>query len=370
VASRLLLVLLTFVVGALMNTGCSRCSREEPVAKLESMQGDVRRSVAAHVGSWNPTAIGAVFLLGDGLRTAHAAEAVLGLDDGSKLRVRQDTTIRFSNRRPEGKKQAFDVEAGQVLVEAGPSELSLVTRLGIARVQANGKLLIHRSAEGLQYDVTVGLALFESSDGQQRVDAGQSYFVSVGAAIVELAHGDAGRPLASNPPMLDAAVAPTGVPEDGLPAHGSTRLEGRGLDYSDISAEAGESFVVHDPRPPTAIRLQFAGRCRAGGVIRVSSGSGAQFASGESSAALAFGAGRHNYTLHCLGDSGPTEATTAKGNITVLKDAGTRPVPTTPPATSISIDGREYTVMYQNQLPRIAIAWPHAPSAPNYTLHV
>lgn len=503
---RLLLLLLFSMLAAVMSGGCARCTREQAIAKLESAQGDVRRSEAAHPSEWNPTALGAIFGLGDGLRTAHAAEAVLGLDDGGKLRVRPDTTIRFANQRPAGRRQAFDVEAGQVMVETGPSELSLQTRLGVARVQANSRLLIHRSAEGLQYDVTVGQALFESSEGQQQVDAGQSYYVSVGVAVLDSVQPDAGRVLAPVQAVADAGSAPaaldgeipaqvigngvsqkashersyqpvpagsarlqrgalirvqagssvelqqggatvllsgpssyhlgsrdTGIElqngklsvtgasrivvpggiietadsssaavetaggrrtrvrvskgwanvssekgnarvsageEATVSADGATQLAGRGLEYSDMSAQAGESFVVHDPRPPTAVRLQFAGLCSSGGVVRVNSAAGAQFASGDGSAALAFRPGRSTYTVHCLGDNGPAETAVAKGSITILKDAGTRPVPTAPPATSITTDGRDYTVMYQNQLPRIAVSWSNAPPSSSYTLHV
>jgi hypothetical protein len=505
---RRLLVLFFVLLGLLLGVGCARCGRDQSVAKLEQKQGDVRRSGVASANTWKPTTVGAAFLLGDGLRTAQASAAILGLDDGSKLHVRQNTTIRFSSQRPTDKKQAFDVEAGQVLVEAGASEVSLVTRLGIARVQAKGKLLIQRLADGLHYDVTVGRALFESSAGQQAIEAGQSYFVSVGAATLESANADAGHaPATGTPATVDAGnaapqdldgdvpvqvsgkgvsqrlrderrfepvppgaallqhgatirvqagssveirqhgttlllsgpssynlgtrerpvelrsgklsvtgasriVVPGGIIETAqgtaaaletlgsrrtrvrvsmgsatvsnekgstkisageeatLSADGSTRLEGRGLEYSDISAEAGESFFVHDPRPPTAIRLQFGGRCPSGGVVRVHSGSGGQFANGENSASLAFGAGRHSYTLHCLGDQIDREATVARGTITVLHDAGTRPVPNTPPATSINIDGRGYNVMYQNQLPRLVVTWPHAPAASGYALHV
>ena len=36
----------------------------------------------------------------------------------------------------------------------------------------------------------------------------------------------------------------------------------------------------------------------------------------------------------------------------------------------MNLDGHDYTVMYQNQLPNITVAWPKAPSANSFTLTV
>jgi hypothetical protein len=506
---RLLLLCLTSLLAALLLSGCKACSRSAALATLQSKQGEVKRNQAAERSVWNVADVGVAFGVGDALRTARAASAMLSLDGGGKLQVRGDTTLRFQNRRPSSKSKDFDVETGQVLLEAGAEELLLATGIGVARIEPNGSLLIRRTADGVQFDVTVGRARFESGDAAQTLEPGQSYVVNVGNAVIEKterpdaghsrdvsveradagaaapadsengvsarvtgsgvslkgpseqkwtsvapgvtrirpgatvrvqtgssvelerghakvalsgagsynvkANGDAFVELQSGHLSVSGAtriVVPGGViettensaaaletlgknrtrvrvaqgsanligtqgstkvsagEEATLSADGSTKLDGRGLAYFDITADAGESFVVHDPKPPTAVRLLFGSRCSAGGTIRVGGKNGGQFASGESSAALGFGVGRSDYALYCLTDGGLAPSPVARGTLTILRDAGTRPVPTTPPSTSVNVDGRNYTVMYQNQLPSLTVVWPNAPQASNYTLYV
>jgi hypothetical protein len=506
---RVLLLGLVSLLFALLFSGCKACSRSPALAILDSKQGDVKRNEAVERNVWKFADVGAAFGIGDALRTASAASALLSLEGGGKLQVRPDTTIRFQNRRPSSKSKDFDVETGQVLLEAGDQDLLLATGIGVARIEPNGSILIRRTADGVRFDVTVGRARFESGDTTQTVEPGQSYVVSVGRAVVEkteqpdagtsrvaiVEQADAGaetpadvengvsarvtgngvilkdlsdqtwksvapgaaqiRPgatvrvhagstvelergsakvalsgvgsytvkgnsdalveLQSGNLSVSGAtriVVPGGIIEtaDGsvaaletlgktrtrvrvsqgsakliggrastkvsageeatLSADGSTQLEGRGLAYFDITADAGESFVVHDPKPPTAVRFLFGSRCSAGGTIRIGSKNGGQFASGESSAALGFGVGRSDYALYCLGDDGPASRPVARGTMTILRDAGTRPVPTTPPSTSVNVDGRNYTVMYQNQLPTLTVVWPNAPQTSTFTLHV
>jgi hypothetical protein len=150
---------------------------------------------------------------------------------------------------------------------------------------------------------------------------------------------------------------------------GQTRVEGTSLAYADLVVRAGDSLSVHDPRPPTAVRFEFGALCPTGGLIRVTS-KRKHFAVGQTSVSLGLPAGQQAYTLHCLGSDGPEEAPKAKGTLTVLSDAGTRPVPTRPPSTSINVDGRTYTVTYQNQLPNLSVQWPGAPDADSYTIGV
>ena len=64
-----------------------------------------------------------------------------------------------------------------------------------------------------------------------------------------------------------------------LAADGAVKLAGKGLDYADITVNSGESLVVHDPRPPTAVRVLFQGACAEGGSVRVQ-GKGRSFTVG------------------------------------------------------------------------------------------
>ena len=145
-------------------------------------------------------------------------------------------------------------------------------------------------------------------------------------------------------------------------------MQGKGLGYADIGIDAGQSVVVHDPKPPTAIRVRFAGNCPNGGVLRSTSKGQKQFASGEGAVALPFKPGVHDYRLHCVADDGEEKAPAASGKLTILHDAGTRPMPKKPPSTGVLADGRTYTVLYQNQLPAVSIRWPKAPEAGSFVL--
>jgi hypothetical protein len=72
-----------------------------------------------------------------------------------------------------------------------------------------------------------------------------------------------------------------------------------------------------------------------------------------------------------LDDAGRVRAAVATGKITVLADAGTRPVPEKAPSTFVDVNGRNYTVLYQNQLPQVTARWSApAGSGGGYKLYV
>jgi hypothetical protein len=60
----------------------------------------------------------------------------------------------------------------------------------------------------------------------------------------------------------------------------------------------------------------------------------------------------------------------ANGRLAVQRDAATRRLPRTPPVVDVEVDGRRYTVRYQNLLPKLSVHWPSAPSAASYVLQV
>ena len=82
---------------------------------------------------------------------------------------------------------------------------------------------------------------------------------------VQVARGMATLVNGQPPTRVSAGQAAT------LSGDGSAQLEGSSLAYADMTAHVGESFVVHDPGPPTAIRFLFDARCTTGGVVRVQS---------------------------------------------------------------------------------------------------
>ena len=152
---------------------------------------------------------------------------------------------------------------------------------------------------------------------------------------------------------------------------GKLTVSGRGPGFADLSVGAGNSLLVHDPRPPTAVSVAFEQQCEGVGIVeRVRGGAVKASASGIGSASLHFKRGQHDYRVRCLSLDGKLSAPMARGRITVLRDAGTAALAKTPPVTSINVDGRSYTVLYQNRLPAVNVRWPNAPEAAAYTLTV
>ena len=151
---------------------------------------------------------------------------------------------------------------------------------------------------------------------------------------------------------------------------GGVSVKGRGLTDSDLDVPVGQSLVVHDPRPPTKVGFSFDGTCARGKLELTGSKAaipGDDSAIGENKLVLQV-SGRVDYTLRCLDAEGKPGPVAARGSVAVMADAGTRPVPKTAPSTTIDLNGRAYTVLYQNQLPRVTLRWSGAPAASSYLL--
>lgn len=163
--------------------------------------------------------------------------------------------------------------------------------------------------------------------------------------------------------------------EEGLmTTDGKVSVEGRGINKTDLLVTAGQSMVVHDPAPPTAVRFVFAQLCKKG-IIRLSGPASAlpsgSKARGTADVALHIGPATTKYALHCIDDAGKESGPKASGSITVLNDAGSRPMPKQAPTTTIDVNGRGYTVLYQNQLPAVTLRWSDAPKeADGFKLYV
>lgn len=150
---------------------------------------------------------------------------------------------------------------------------------------------------------------------------------------------------------------------------GQLKVQGRGIGFFDVSLVAGGGLVVHDPSPPTAVRVDFGQRCPHVGIVE-QDGKGGARAVGSQAANLRFNAGTTPYQLRCLSADGELGVVIAKGKVTIVHDAGTAALPTKAPSTVVATDGRAYTILYQNLLPTITVQWPGAPPAPKYTLTV
>jgi ferric-dicitrate binding protein FerR (iron transport regulator) len=153
--------------------------------------------------------------------------------------------------------------------------------------------------------------------------------------------------------------------EDGTLGKKGAEVQGRGPAYVDLVVTPGASFAVHDPRPPTSIGFSTGAKCPSGATIQL--GSGPRVRSNGATATVLVSPGAHKYSIRC---ASADEDVVASGSIAVLADSGTARIPRTAPATSVDTDGRSYTVLYQNLLPKITIRWPNAPPGSGYMLHL
>lgn len=154
-----------------------------------------------------------------------------------------------------------------------------------------------------------------------------------------------------------------------LDAKGVAVVAARGLDRADLAIRAGESIVVRDPRGTTAVGFDFSSVCPGAAVVsRGADNAGA--VRGDRRVNMAVPGGHHEYSIRCIGAEGVEERPAATGTVTVIADAARAELPKVPPATLVDMDGRRYTVLYQNQLPSVIARWTDAPAGKTYALHL
>ncbi len=212
-ASRLALVAVTLLVG------CARCG-EEPLALLESVRGEVWRDRAEEPGRWKRAEVEERFGLGDGLKTGTASEAVLALRGGGRLRVDPSTIVRFRASPPDragGAGPTLAVESGEVELLAGSGARRFWTELGLARIEAGGRLRLGSEGGRRTLRLELGRATLERSGEPVRtLLPGEGVSLEIGRAeleplaLVPPADGGGGEPAgargADAGAMLDAAV--------------------------------------------------------------------------------------------------------------------------------------------------------------------
>jgi hypothetical protein len=210
------------------------------------------------------------------------------------------------------------------LAAGGTGEVRVEVPGGVIVVAAAGQAKLHVNDKSTtRVEVQAREAVLETARGRERIAAGER-----------------------------ATLAPGG----------EVSVEGRSLSYADIEITAGHSLVIHDPNPPTAARFLFAGVCPQTGVLTLARNGDKKgaFAAGRDAIALPVPAGTYRYELRCeTADLKPAR----QGRLVVMKDGGTRAMAAHPPSTQLQADGRNYTVLYQNRLPDITLAWPNAPAA-------
>jgi hypothetical protein len=96
---------------------------------------------------------------------------------------------------------------------------------------------------------------------------------------------------------------------------------------------------------------------------------GKQRTRGQGKVSAALPAGSHGYEVFCVNPDGSlVAAAIASGAISVVRDSGSAQLPVRAPSAQIDADGKRYTVLYQNLLPRITLVWPNAPKSSRYVV--
>jgi len=140
--------------------------------------------------------------------------------------------------------------------------------------------------------------------------------------------------------------------------------------YFDLRITPGESFTIHDPRPPTAVQFQFAGKCPQGGIVELDRDARfrtAKVSGGKEAANHLVKGGRWHYRLRCTSGAGEGAAV-ASGVVSVIHDGGTRSLPPKPGVNPFELDGRPWAFSYQSAIPDLAVKFPG--TAASFKLHL
>ncbi|HEX2872492.1 MAG TPA: FecR family protein [Polyangiaceae bacterium] len=328
------------------------CGHGDELAKLQAMRGTVERDVASKQGAWGRAAVGASFVVGDGVRTAKAATAELKLSDGSGLTLQEKSLLRFLASPPGKKSRGLALEAGEVELDVGASGLEIETPAGPATLDPGTRVRLRKTEQGTRFSVEIGAA--HLTDLHRDLKPGEQIEIGIGRAVIE--------PSAPTPaPSALPPSAPSARPADSVQASADSRT--RGPDVVDLPATAGDSLIVHDPHPPTVVGFATPG-CAGLAVLEV--GTKRRETVGAGRVTASFAAGAQRYRLRCDAEAAPF----AEGMVTVLPDAGNRRLASAAPANRIDADGRRYTILYQSLLPKVSVRWPNPPAGGPFALFV
>lgn len=248
----------------------------------------------------------------------------------------------------------------------GPAEVTVGQPGGDLLEAHTGSALIKATDARVRIRVPGGVIVARRAPGagtQTRVEVGKkSTRITPASGVVEVT-SDRG----------DTEILTLGE-RASLDRGGSIETRGRAPEYADLVISAGESASVHDPRPPTAVAIDFAGVCPAEGVVEVATSrrfKGAlRMSTGTAKAHVLLDRGSHFYRVRCLEGGVPEPRARQSGRLQVLRDDGTRQMPRRAPKNPVAADGRRYTVLYQNRLPEIELYWRNPGAGGPYQLHI
>jgi hypothetical protein len=327
-----------------------RWMRDDSLATLVEVSGEPERDTADAKEVWGQASVGDSFHNGDGARTSDVAVAHFRLFNGARLRLKPASKIRFQRGKAQGT-IGLAVDVGEADIQSSEGQVLIDSEFGALVLDKNSAITMSRTGGRMAVDVELGR--IEIGQDRRAVEAGQSLELELGGIVVDVAMEVAEAPTAT-------PVAPTATPAE--PEEAPLDV-GDGVGRADVVVAAGESFVVHDPLPPTAVGISVGGVCEGPARLTV----GRLKTDGRGQANLKLPAGQHRYEVRCLNKP---QVVVATGGIRIVKDSGSRQLPSFSPTANVTTDGRSYTVMYQHRLPTVTVSWPTAPVASSYSLQV
>lgn len=256
------------------------------------------------------------------------AGAALSVPDGSTLEVLKD---------------------GARAVTSGPSELKLGDGSTLVAI-AKGNVTLHG-------DTAPAVATVPGGTVTSTVGGAGSLYVDGKSSTIDGERGDTVVESPKGKQTLAAGRSAT------LLGNGDIQLMPAAPTKTVVTITAGESATIHDSKAPAPVRIAFAEACPGAGVVELAKDRSFKKviarSGGTAAANVLAPAGTFNYRVRCPGGSGAT------GTLRIVRDSGRTPLPIAAARTSIEMDGREYTVLYQNVLPQLTLSWRTAPRSPS-----
>jgi hypothetical protein len=151
-----------------------------------------------------------------------------------------------------------------------------------------------------------------------------------------------------------------------LTADGAIEIIDKIPRYFDLRVTAGESFVIHDPRPGTAVRFGFECPGGAGSVELIKGGAKRTTTGSDGGANAMLSEGNWTYRQRCDGAAKVVK----RGRVDVRRGSAQRELPRGQASTNkVKADGMDTTIIYQNRVPNLEFSWPGATGS-GITLHL
>lgn len=144
-------------------------SARAPVARLERLEGTVRRRPADTLG-WQDSRDGEPVLERDALFVPPGGDARLIFNDGSVLELEASTLVVVE--LPEGARGRVSVRKGSIATLAGRAGLELATPFGAARLSPEAQARLSVEPQNATLEVTAGRATLEGKAGRATLEAG------------------------------------------------------------------------------------------------------------------------------------------------------------------------------------------------------